>query len=241
MKMLPWIGGLLVVASIASAAIDEQKGEKSPFKIQSMDEPIFPAAMLMQGIVSGEAEVIFSIDPDGNAIDCLVAGYSEPAFARSAVDAIKHSHFGPIRINGQPASIRPRLHFNFEATGVILSLTAIDNVTLRIDRLTGGHRTNKVGTLRDLDESLKVVHSVSPRYPASLASEKVSGRVTLDFYIDEQGKVRMPALEQADHAAFVDAAAAALMEWQFAPPTRNGRPVIVQARQVFVFDPNEKG
>jgi TonB family protein len=106
-----------------------------------------------------------------------------------------------------------------------------------MDRLSGGHRTNKVGTLRDLDESPKVIHAVSPRYPAALATEKVAGRVILDFFIDEQGKVRMPALEKTDHEAFVDAAAAALMEWQFAPPTRNGKPVIVQARQVFVFTP----
>ena len=191
----------------------------------------------MQGIVSGEADVIFSVDQDGHTVDCLVIGYSEPEFARAAVAALKRSQFGPIRINGHPASIRPKLHFNFQATGVILSLTAMDNIVLRMDRLAGGHRTNKVGTIRDLDESPRVVHAVSPRYPASLAAEKIAGRVTLDFFIDEQGKVRMPALEQTDHEAFVDAAAAALMEWQFAPPTRNGKPVVVQARQVFVFSP----
>jgi len=239
MKMLSWIGGLLAVASIASAAVDELKEAKSLLQIGKMEEPTFPAGMLMQGIVSGEADVILSLDSEGNAIDCLVTGYSEPEFARAAVAAIKHSHFGPIRINGQPASIRPKIHFDFQASGVILSLTAADHVAQRMDRLAGGHRTNKVGTLRDLDEKPRVLHTVSPHYPAALASEKVVGRVTLDFYIDEQGKVRMPALEYTDHDAFVDAAAAALKEWQFAPPTRNGKPVIVQARQVFVFHPEE--
>jgi TonB family protein len=62
--------------------------------------------------------------------------------------------------------------------------------------------------------------------------------VAIDFYIDETGTVRMPAVSIKDDSELTALAVMALRQWKFEPPTRNGRPVLVKATQVFNFGPS---
>jgi hypothetical protein len=59
--------------------------------------------------------------------------------------------------------------------------------------------------------------------------------VVLDFYIDTEGRPRMPVVLSAAHDVYAIAAMEALLQWRFAPPTRQGRPAIVRATQQFSF------
>jgi TonB family protein len=68
-----------------------------------------------------------------------------------------------------------------------------------------------------------------------LARKGVHGRVSVDFYIDETGVVRMPAVSPRDNIELTALSLEALRQWRFEPPTRNGKPVLVKASQVFSF------
>jgi len=59
--------------------------------------------------------------------------------------------------------------------------------------------------------------------------------VEVRFYIDETGAVRMPAVDSDAHPYLAETAVTAVKEWRFAPPTHDGRPVLVAASQVFDF------
>jgi TonB family protein len=130
--------------------------------------------------------------------------------------------------------VRASLRFYFETRGVVVSHTVNDTVGHIISRITTPVRIDKLGTPRQLDRSLTLRHAVAPRYPAAF-QEASGARVTLEFLIDETGRVRMPVLHAGDNHLLANAAAAALLDWQFAPATRQGEPVIVSARQEFVF------
>jgi TonB family protein len=67
----------------------------------------------------------------------------------------------------------------------------------------------------------------------------VHGTVIVDFFIDENGKLRMPAIQRADHDELASLAVAAMLQWKFEPPTRQGVPVLVRAKQVFHFGPQK--
>jgi outer membrane biosynthesis protein TonB len=47
--------------------------------------------------------------------------------------------------------------------------------------------------------------------------------------------VRVPAVSINDDSVLTALAVAALRQWRFEPPTRNGSPVLVKASQVFNF------
>ena len=62
----------------------------------------------------------------------------------------------------------------------------------------------------------------------------------MDFLIDEEGRVRLPAVSRATNEANEELAAAAVTavtQWRFEPPTAKGKPVLVRAQQDFAFQP----
>jgi len=213
------------------------KEDQLILKVKELYEPAFPVTVLARGVTTGRAEVVVGIDPDGRAVDNLVVAYTQPEFARSALEVLKNSAFVPIQINGEPAAIRARIKFTFDAQGVVISLSAMEGAMVWVDRVFGERTTSKIGRLAELDQAPSTTHTVQPRYPADLAKQKISGKATFDFFVDENGKVRLPARVRSDHDEFAEASVDALMEWQFTPLTRRGQPVIVQMRQEFVFNP----
>jgi len=229
--------GLLVFASIVSPSMAGSKDDPLVLKIKEIHEPAFPLTLMLRGITSGKAEAVVSIDPDGRAVDNLVVSYSEPEFARSALECLKGAVFVPIQIDGQPAAVRARVNLTFDVRGVVVSLTGSEKMDDFINRIRGEKTLNRVGKLGELDQAPRPTRTVQPRYPSELASQNISGRATLDFFVDETGKVRMPTRVRSDHDQFAEASADALMEWQFAPVTRHGQPVIVEMRQEFIFNP----
>ena len=77
--------------------------------------------------------------------------------------------------------------------------------------------------------------TVTPQYSGQQAAKGVKGMVTVDFYIDVTGAIRMPAVSVKDDSELTALAVTALRQWKFEPPTRNGHPVLVRASQVFNF------
>jgi TonB family protein len=90
-----------------------------------------------------------------------------------------------------------------------------------------------VCSLRDLDRIPTPLHVVAPA--ASLRPD--AGEVKVEFYIDEQGKVRIPVARETSDAAFANAAVDAVSQWQFEPPTSKGKAVLVHAVQIFTIKP----
>ena len=91
--------------------------------------------------------------------------------------------------------------------------------------------------MRDLDRIPTPLHIVKPVLPTRLPKGSAPVEVTVDFYIDETGHVRMPAVDRSEDNAPAWAAVQAVAQWTFAPPTVNGVPVTVLATQSFVFKP----
>lgn len=206
-------------------------------EVLEMETPPFPLLLLQRGVNSGEADAIVSIGADGKIVDWLVTAYTEPAFEASIGEILPTLLCKPpaSSVNGGPT--RVTLRFFFEATGVVISQTVNDTVASLMTRITGPQRIEKLGTMRQLDRALEARHTVTPRYSAEV-SGPTGTRVTLEFLIDEAGRVRMPVLHKGENWQLANAAADALLDWQFAPPTRKGEPIIVAARQEFVFPPS---
>ena len=89
--------------------------------------------------------------------------------------------------------------------------------------------------MKELDRIPTPMVTVAPDYPAELAQKGVRGKVTVDFYIDESGTVRMPSVPPLDNSELVELAVKALRQWKFGVPTRDGKPVLVKASQSFNF------
>jgi len=210
--------------------------QTTPLRIEQTVDPQFPHALSLTYLTSGEARIVVNIDADGHLVDLLVTGYTHKAFADEAVSALKQWRYVAPTEAGQSIGIRMELRFEFEATGRVVSLMAIDTPeVLMKQRGIGPRLITQVCNQQELDRPIAPVNPVTPAYPGSTGITPAARSVLVDFYVDETGQPRMPVVISSSHEALAQAAVGALNRWRFNAPTRAGKPVSVRVRQEFIF------
>jgi TonB family protein len=227
--------GVLLSGSLL-AQTSTSRSDWQSLKILQTADPAFPAHLMQVGVTDGEARVVINTDASGKLVDWLVVGYTHPEFAEAAVKAIKQWTFEPARLQGEPVGTTIELVFNYEAKGVVVSTScATDVLEGRLLRMMAAHYTYQPCSPRELDRMPTPVVTIMPQYSGALAQKGVKGRVTVEFFIDETGAVRLPAVSAKDDTMLTVLAIDALSQWKFAPPTSRGKGVLVKASQEFDF------
>lgn len=223
-------------SGLFAAAPGESPDDNAGLAVEQTDDLIYPFSMTVSGILAGEARLVISVAASGQLDDVLVVGYTQPAFADAAVAALKRWHYEPARVHGVAHSSRAHVYFTFKnGMGVMIQRMPGTLTSASITRKDEERYTYSACQLRELDRIPIPVHVVPP---ASFKSDPHGTKrtVTVEFYIDEDGRVRMPAIGRDepddDYAA---AAVSAVEQWRFEPPMRKGLPVLVLARQDFTF------
>lgn len=210
-------------------------------RVQHQELPVFPEELTRTGIRDGEVRVVLSVDHLGNLDDLLVLFHTHPRFAEQTIAALKKWRFEPARQNGVPVAATTILTINFETKGAIVtSLSVHEQAALMVAPLMRGRYEYRLHTLRELDQIPTPISAPAPGYPRELAAKGVQGQVTVGFFIDETGAVRIPSVDITDDSRLASLAIEALRQWRFEPPRCKKVPVLVKASQVFNFRPNEK-
>jgi TonB family protein len=232
---LPLVCSALWLSVPVLAQTEAKPTDQSPLQIIQTDVPRFPFALDQSEVMSGDATVVIRVDRAGRLTDSLVTEYSRKEFADTEVEELKGYQYVPSRVNGEPWSSVQEVHFDFTRTGVVVSVSPFDAIMSRVEEIEKGRYAYRAHTLRELDRIPTPVQVVSPLSPALVGSEK-KRTVSVDFYIDEQGRVRMPSVPRADvGTACAACALEAVRQWRFEPPMYKGRPALVLVRQQFNF------
>jgi TonB family protein len=202
--------------------------------------PVFPQKVIALGLMRGEAAVAVQIDAEGQLTDYVVVGYSHPAFGSEAVAAIKQWKFIPALIRGTPVSSTIDLSFRFKSDGAVVDQTVFSISELIRFKLMPNAEAFSVTSLGQLDRTPTPTKIVKPDYVPDRGDRSRAAHVTVQFYIDEKGRVRLPAVTAESNASNEELAAAAITavsQWRFEPPLVKGRPVLVLAEQDFDYKP----
>jgi TonB family protein len=209
-----------------------------PMRFIETDSAIFPPSLIPLGISSGEARVAVQVDESGQLTDYLVVAYTHPAFADEAVAAAKAWHYRPAMVHGFARSATSVLDFKFRAGKVVVDLTVDSAAAMFHFRLAPSALAYSVCSLDQLDHIPTPTKMVKPSYTPDQANRSHARHVTVDFYIDEKGHVRLPAvsrqMDESDEELSA-AAVSAVEQWQFEAPVSKGKPVFVLAQQDFDF------
>jgi TonB family protein len=233
---------LLCLGLVSSAfAATNEVGTYIPLKIYQTIDPVFPRYLVTSERNGGEAKVAIYVDSDGKLKDWLVIGYTRKGFGDAAVDAIRDWRFDPAKLNGHAIPAVSELSFDFSATGVVISLDLTQSVqafyALAFERRQYDY---SLCSMREIDRIPVPLTTVTPAYPSMLPKQGVKGSARVNFYIDEKGEVRLPCVTVADDYLLGELAVAAVRQWKFEPPTRQGTPTLVKVTQVFNFDADRK-
>ncbi|HEX2854726.1 MAG TPA: energy transducer TonB [Opitutaceae bacterium] len=210
-------------------------GVQIPFKIIRSVPINYPIVLLKEGVANGEARVLINISPEGKLVDTLVLAYTHLPFANAALTAIRQWRYEPAKLNGEPVGTVADCSFEFNVDGILLVQRTGVPVYQKRDPF-GDRFAYKPQTLSGLDAIPAPVRVVRPVYPQEWEEQGMRGQVTIDFYIDEEGTVRMPSVASAVHPMLAATATAAVREWRFSPPLKQGRPVLTHCQQVFTFE-----
>jgi TonB family protein len=240
----PRILVLCALAQLGSLTLPAMTGvpDYVPVKIHQNVEAVFPSSLVNLGVKSGSATVAIAVDSAGRLTDYLVTAYTHPAFADSAVIALKRWTFEPAFIHGFPRNSKSDLTFRFQVAGVVVvTMTSAAFEEMLLLKLAPRSMGYSACSLDELDRIPTPTKIVNPVYPNELARSSRGGHVLVGFYIDEQGRVRMPSVSRETIEANEELAALAVKaveQWQFEPPTSKGKPVLVVAQQDFHFKPS---
>ncbi|MBI4625070.1 MAG: energy transducer TonB, partial [Verrucomicrobia bacterium] len=102
-RTLAVLSGAIALAAEAAVPRDFDAPEHG-LKIIRTHPIIFPARMIQEGILHGEARIAFHIDHEGRLVDSLAVAYSAKPFADCAIDAVQRWKFIPQRSGDRPAA-----------------------------------------------------------------------------------------------------------------------------------------
>jgi TonB family protein len=233
---------LLLALGFAALGVWAQNGapaaDRKSVKVIETATPVFPYKLTELGYSTGEVRIVLGIDEAGKLTDWLVIAYTHRKFADEALVAIRKWQFEPARIQGRPVAAQLEVTISFESSGAIVTYNDMGTYLQRLDsaRLSSTEAYQPC-SLQEIDRIPTPLNAVTPVYPTDLAKRGLKGAVTVEFFIDETGRVRMPAILRADYDELAPLAVEALQQWRFEPPTRKGQPVLVRAKQVFHFGP----
>jgi TonB family protein len=226
-KVLALMLGIVAVTSLQAAF--------EPIKIEVTVEPGMPAILRMTGLRDGRVTLALDVNAAGRLTDCLVIAASHAELIRPCMEAVKEWRYRPARYNGEAVSARIELVINMSQTGAVVSRTTLEALTDFFEQVAGRHNDYEICPASAVDRPLVALNRVSPVYDRDAQKAGVGGKVSVHFYVDEQGNVRLPAVPADTHPYLSSVAVEAMRGWKFAPPTRNGRPVLVAAVQEFNF------
>jgi len=211
--------------------------ENSPCTIIEKTPPRFPNRLIKDGVAHGVVKMLLHVNSAGELTDTLVTAFTRKAFADEALHAVKRWKFIPARSKGEPIDTIINMTFQFEVKEVLVAEKFSPDFTpLEHSEEFEYHACN----VKNLDRVPTPLNVVEPVYPQELMKQGISGNIVVDFYIDEKGKARFPTATPGTDEILAGIAVAAVQQWRFIPPTAKGKPVLVQARQVFTFEKDDK-
>jgi TonB family protein len=207
-------------------------------KLTKYVEPIFPSMARLEGLCEGHVALAIGRTDAGVPTDILVLEATDARFAAAAVEAAREWRFKP---GNDHADLGVRtVRIGFRLSGVVIlpfGKRRIEELTETISD-TKLREPVRVPRVQSLARAPKPLAQRMPAYPVELKSKAIEGHAAVRFYVDEEGRVRLPEVIEATAPEFADAALAAVAHWRYEPPQLGGRNIVASDNWAFQFKAN---
>jgi TonB family protein len=201
-------------------------------------EPMFPDMARMEGVPEGHVALAISQTPEGIPADILVLQATDARFGVAAAEAAREWRFEP---SNDPARLASRtVRIGFRLSGVVVYPFGKRNLDILRLTLTEKEMREpvRVPRVQSLSQAPKPLAQPMPAYPVALKPRAIDGKASVRFYVDEEGRVRMPEVIEATTPEFADAALQAVAQWRYERPLDRGRAIVASDNWAFQFKAN---
>ena len=233
---------LVTVALIGSIAAAEPNNDTSIQKlhVEKFVIPEFPDFVRLTGNSKGIVTVAIGRDGEGRVNDVLVLDSTHPRLTQSVIAAVRQWKFTyPANPAPHGREVVPIVRFLFSSKGISL-VSAQTGSGAAKERDMNESAPVILPTFADLDAPPKPIEHTMPRFTGALAERVAGGEVTVKFFVDENGKVRVPIILDCTVPELGLAALAAVERWTYEPPRISGRETIALETETFGFGPPKR-
>jgi TonB family protein len=143
-----------------------------------------------------------------------------------------------------PGDVRPDeairfeliLPFQYPSDLGMANKSTVDDVESMIDDVTYADRSLGFHPPADLDEPLKILDRGMIYVPEDDEGERIAGSAKVEFYVNQDGEVRLPRVVSSTDDEVALAAVSSIQDMRFTPPTREGKPAVTLVRMPFNSD-----
>ena len=232
--MLAFLTSVSAVAEQSEAPLNR----KGRFTIT--EEPGFPSALAMRGVTAGSASFMLLVGSDGELRDFLLLEATHLEIGMAVAKVLPAWKYLPVEVDGIAVNAASRITVKVRSSGSVAALSVSDDVqNLFPDRKIVGqtHQAYQVATLDDLDYMPALVRIVQPPSPPKGSIQDGPVTVVFRMFIDQEGRVRIPILQEAGNGqvdlAVLEDLQQTLLQWRFTPPRMEGQVVVAQVQQPF--------
>lgn len=197
--------------------------------------PEFPEFLRRTGVMQGTVVTAISHDGLGRADDVLVLQSSDPRFTAAVLEAVREWRFTAHPRSAAPVeALVPVVRFLFTSTSVSVTSTTIDAGRPTHPRVRADSPL-EIPNFSHLDAPPAPRQQPMPVFPEALKGQVARGIALVKYFVDAEGRARVPVAVSATDPEFAQAAVAAVRQWRFEPPKLDGKPVIVLETHTFTF------
>lgn len=213
------------------------------------EQPVFPPGLAARGVTRGSASFLILVSREGELTDYVMLDASHLDVGQAIARTLPEWEYRPTIIDGETVNAASRVTVNLRSSGSVAMLSVSDDVQNLFPgrtKLVGeGQSEYRVAAMDELDYLPELIHAVPPPPPPTGSVRAPSVTVVFGIFIDEEGRVRIPLLQDAGGGlvdlAVLESVQWALLQWRFTPPTIEGRPVMVRVQQPFRLNGTRPG
>lgn len=186
---------------------------------------------------SDMATVLLRIDKTGRVVDWVPLELPHYGLAGVLGSSLEEARFRPATLDGKAVSADLTAEINIGQGGRVgvQSVSVVEWVHTRMDYMGINPERLYLSSTEDLDTPLRLIERGKAKSVQSESGEILTGKVWVEFYVDQNGHPRLISPEDSGRPALEQAALLAVQEFRFAGPKSHGVPTVVRARVLVVF------
>lgn len=196
--------------------------------------PAFPDSLKNQPIYQGSALVGCIIDSDGSVVEVWSMEASHTAFANSAEAAVREWRYAKAADSEKPAIRTDAVQIHFSLSGALVSQTQFE----ASKSLLNGHKNQLPPVYDQLPAGSRRPALLEGTNPKPVPG-RPGGAVDVEFFVDSEGRVRLPLALRSSDPALAEAAVSAVRRWRFEAPRVEDKPASLRMRWSFKFPSRE--